>query len=165
MPSLRLRPRFRYVSKSSTQQIQDQIIQALQGPDAPCIGTTVSGYTVLKIQPKDQHFWSPQLGLSFEDQEGGALVRGLYGPSPNIWTLFSFGYAALGAGILFIGLIGLSKLSLDMDASILWWVPILSVAILVMYIIAQTGKKLGAEQITIIHQFLEKAMSERIQIH
>ena len=108
--------------------------------------------------PEDQrHYWSPQLSLSFEEEQDTTIVRGLFGPRPTVWGLFVFFYSVIGIGILIIATIGLSKLSLDKPADILWWVPVLTLIFLSLYLVSFFGQKVGRKQMITLYRFFEEA--------
>jgi hypothetical protein len=164
MTSYRIRPRFQHLVSQSPAEVQEKIKQKLDDPDSRCVGRIVHGFIVLRIPHKDQHYWSPQLSLSLEEEDSGTLIRGLYGPKPTIWAMFTFGYASLGLIGLFTGIIGLSRWSLDMSAPILWVVPVTIVLAAALYVIAQTGQKVGVEQTFTLHHFYEDAVGERVHV-
>ena len=97
MTSFRIRPRFKTTSHLSPIEIQQRLEKRLQSHPNDCIGKVIPNYVVLKIPKKEQHYWSPQLSLQLEESEtADTVIRGLYGPSPNVWSLFTFGYASMG---------------------------------------------------------------------
>jgi hypothetical protein len=151
-----VRPRFRVETKISMSELTDRINTALKSGSAPCRGFVKNGHGRLTIPPQDQHYWSPQLSLSMEEEDGTTIIRGLYGPRPTVWTMFVFFYAAIGFAILIISLIGASYVTLEKSASILWAVPILVVVFLSLYLVAYSGKKLGYDQIVTLHGFIEE---------
>jgi uncharacterized membrane protein len=102
------------------------------------------------------------LDLSFEQEGETVIVRGLYGPKPTLWVLFFFGYAIIGLLTLFLGIWGFSVWTLGGDASILWAIPGLGVAALILYLVSQAGQKLGAQQMFEIHHFYEGITKDRI---
>ena len=79
--------------------------------------------------------------------------------------MFIFLYTGIGVCILFGGLYGLSRLSLNLEAPILWAVPALLGLALLLYIIAQVGQKLGAQQMFDLHHFLEGAIEKKVRIY
>lgn len=166
MTSIRIRPRFQQRitrSPESLMQLFEQFITDEKG----CIVSIIpDNHVLLKINASEHHFWSPQLWLTFDaESDGTTLLRGLYGPSPSVWTLFVFGYGGLGVAALFITMAGLSQLSLDMPAPILWALPFIVLLALGIYITAQVGQKLGVQQTFELHQFLETTLEEKISIH
>jgi hypothetical protein len=140
--------------------------QQLTDEDNCIVSIIPDNHVLLKIGVSEHHFWSPQLWLTFDtESDGNTLLRGLYGPGPSVWTLFVFGYGALGVAALFIAMAGLAQLNLDMPAPILWALPFIGLCALGIYITAQVGQKLGAQQTFQLHQFLETTLEEKISIH
>ena len=166
MTSIRIRPRFKDVYSITPQEVEQQVREHLKLPDCPCIAKIIPGFIVLNVLPKNQHFWSPQLSLSFEKDEESdkTIIRGLYGPNPTVWAIFTFGYGAISILALFLGFYGFSQYSLGQDASILWSLPVLAIAAVVLYFVAQFGQKLGVEQTFTLHHFFEESVGHRIHI-
>jgi hypothetical protein len=167
MTSIRIRPRFQqHITRSSESLLQLFEQQFITG-EPSCTGTIIpDNHVLIKINPSERHFWSPQLWLTFDtEDDGNTLLRGLYGPGPSVWTLFVFGYGALGVAALFIAMAGFAQLNLDMPAPILWALPFIGLCALGIYITAQVGQKLGAQQTFQLHQFLETTLEEKISIH
>jgi len=167
MTSFRLRPRFKFHTKHTCDEIKERIEAKLSQGEQDCFAEYSNHHIFLKINPKEQHYWSPQLDLTCETQEEkeGTMIKGLYGPHPHVWTFFMFSYLGLATLATFIGLIGLARLSLDLNSSILWIVPGLGLLGLILYISSQMGQKVGVEQTFVLHHFLEEVLEERIHVH
>jgi hypothetical protein len=166
--SVHIRPRFKQSSKLDMEELQTKIRTLLDAEGAQCTGTMITGHIVLRIPIEDRHFWSPQLSLSLEDLDepaGGTLIRGLYGPNPTVWALFAFGYSAIGFMALFISIIGFSQKNLGQAAPILWVLPFLFLGVIVLYLVAQAGQRLGADEMRTLHHFYENAVGERVEVH
>jgi hypothetical protein len=145
-----------------------QLVQKhLEELNCGCSANILPNFIVLNIRAQDQHFWSPQLSISFEPDEENpefTVIRGLYGPNPTVWALFTYGYAALGILGTFLGMYGFSQYSLGQPSAILWSLPVLAILALVLYIVAQFGQKVGAEQMFTLHHFFEDSIGHRIHI-
>jgi len=90
--------------------------------------------------------WSPHLSVQVEYREGGSLLRGRYGPHPELWTLFVFLYAAVGF-LTVIGLVlGFVQWQSGMDPWGLWSTGIGAVGLGILYLISMAGQRLGAHQ-------------------
>lgn len=166
MTSFRVRPRFQTIVAAPLTVLEDRIREHLRQPDAPCVGRIIPGHIVLSVPERELHFWSPQLSLSLEEEEnGGTMVRGLYGPAPSIWLMFAFGYGVLGFLMMIVAIIGFSGVSLGLSAPILWALPFLAGGMIALYLIAQVGQKVGAEQTFTLHHFFEDAIKEKVHIH
>ena len=146
----------------SIEQLIGKIEHNLNQPNATCLGHIhVMGGT-LSLPLEQQHYWSPQLSLSFEDEQGGTIVRGLFGPRPAVWGMFVFFYSVIGIATLIVATIGFSKLSLGKPSSLLWLVPVLVMVFLSLYLVSFYGQKMGRKQMAILHQFMEKATGLKI---
>ena len=166
MTSIRIRPRFKLSTSYSPEELISKIKLRLEEGGNNCYAESLlKNFIVLKIEKEEQHFWSPQLTLSIDKLENGSFIRGLYTPKPTIWSMFVFFYTGIGVCILFGGLYGLSRLSLNLEAPILWAIPVLVGLALLLYIIAQIGQKLGAQQMFYLHHFIENAIDKKVRIY
>ncbi|MCE7996509.1 MAG: hypothetical protein HEP71_31345 [Roseivirga sp.] len=166
MSSFRVRPRFNETLSLSQQEFKDNIQGALDSEEG-VTGSVSDTYCVLKIPLEERHYWSPQLTLTLEQEEDEnkeLQVRGLYGPKPSVWAAFFMSYAAIGILILFIGVIGMSQAMLSKPSPILWAIPVLALVALILYLVAQSGQKVGAEQMFRIHHFYEALVKHRVAI-
>ena len=166
MTSIRIRPRFKDTYHVTPKVLEEQVREQLRLKDCPCTAKIIPGFIVLKVLENEQHFWSPQLSLSFDLDESGerTIIRGLYGPNPTVWAIFTFGYGAIAVLALFLGFYGFSQYSLGQNAAILWSLPILGLAATALYVIAQFGQKLGVEQTFTLHHFFEDTIKHRIHL-
>ncbi len=162
MSSFRIRPRFKHALTGQSNDIQNRLL--LEVNPERLLAVHVPGHVYLKIHPNHRQVWSPQLNLSFEQEGEQVVIRGLYGPNPTLWSIFFFGYAALGILSLFAAMWGFSQYSLGQPAWTLWVLPILGGLALMMYLAAQAGQKLGAQQMFELHHFYETVMQTRQNI-
>jgi hypothetical protein len=149
------------------EEVGDLVRKHMAELDCGCSAKILPGFIVLNVRKQEEHFWSPQLSLSFEvdeENEEFTIIRGLYGPNPTVWALFTYGYAALGILATFLGMYGFSQYTLGQNAAILWSLPVFAVLALVLYLVAQFGQKLGAEQMFTLHHFFEDSVGHRIHI-
>ena len=80
-------------------------------------------------------------------------------------ALFFFSYVTLGLSSIFLGMWGFSRWSLGLSTDILWGLPILATIALVLYLLAQTGQKMGAQEMFDLHHFYEEVIHEKIEIN
>lgn len=166
MTSFRVRPKFKITSEKPVRELVDLINRKLESnTSVPVEGKVFHTHGLFRITPEQQHYWSPQLNISFEEtDEHKTIIRGMYGPHPSVWAVFLMGYALLGIGTLVISLLGLVRMSLKLDSSILWTLPFLVGGLVILWFLAQTGQKVGVEQTFIIHHFFEEAIEEPVHI-
>ena len=167
MSSFRIRPRFEVEVQKTIPEVIDTFKNALKNPDAPCRGVAMQDHITLRVPEKEKHFWSPQLSLLLVENEQkpeSITVTGVYGPMPNVWTMFALSYLAIGVLFIFISIVGFSQKMLGMDSAILWTLPALAIVAGVLYFLSQMGQKLGAEQMFMIHHFFEENIGMKIHI-
>ena len=164
MSSFKIRPRFKHTVSGKLEDLELRLLNGLAKKSDSFISNHLPGHLYIKIHPDHQHFWSPQLHLSLEQVDDNVVIRGLYGPNPTVWAIFFFGYVALGILSLFVGMWGFSRYSLGMDASILWCLPVFGAIALILYVSAQTGQKLGAQQLFDIHHLYEELMGSQVTV-
>lgn len=154
-----IRPRFKTHHNLKPDQIENCISEAFKKDQKGIYGTVLEGHATIFVPQQDQHYWSPQLSLSFEKDEAGSVLRGLFGPRPEVWTMFVLFYSLIGFAVLVISVIGYSQWSLGNSGAILWWVPILSLVFLTLYLVAYFGQKLGRKQMRILKEFIEENLN------
>lgn len=159
MTDLRLRPRFEFVVAIEPNDALRRLDTILKDPSSRVSGTVFTSSAVLKVPPDEVHFWSPQLQVSIDPHlPSGAVIRGLFGPQPTIWSLFVALYVAIG----FLGSMGVvygyADWTLGGSGMALWCGPIAAVAALMVYISARTGRRLGVPQMHLLRNALDKAL-------
>lgn len=164
MTSFRIRPRFKSTISLKPEEIREAFRQKLSSENTGCVLTFYTNHILLKIAPNAQHYWSPQLDISMEETEEGTLIRGLYGPKPSVWAMFTFAYLAIGVAATFIAMLGISRLSLGMSAYILWLLPFFAGLAILLYVGSQLGQKLGAAQLFTLHHLFEEIVHKRAEI-
>jgi hypothetical protein len=147
MSSFRLRPRFRHITDSEFEDIRKMVENEIKTKESKCKLDIRKGHISVKIPEAERTFWSPQLDLMIEkvEEDEKTLIRGHYGPNPNTWALFTYGYVILGILFVSAGIWGMAKLTLNKPAPELWLLLVITGLAATLYIIAQFGQKLGAE--------------------
>ena len=163
LPHYRVRPRFKIETKFPMEHWEEKIRNGLMDEDANCLGKVTPGFVTLSLPIEEQRYWSPQLTITMEETEEGSILRGLYAPRPTVWTMFVFFYSIIGFTIMSVGVVGLSNISLNKPGTILWWVPILVLVFFSLYGVAYFGQKMARNQITCLHQFLNKSTGLEIE--
>lgn len=164
MSSFKLRPRFRKVCTGTIEEHTSDFKELFNQTD-DFDGSVATSFIKIRIATKDNHYWSPELSLMLEDHEKGTLIRGLYSPKSSVWTMFAFAYGTIA--LLLVGLLiwGGVVWQMNNDPSLLTMgVPVLLGIGLLVYLIAQFGQKIGAEQMFALHHFFEDSIKERVHI-
>ena len=157
MSDLTFRPRFRIESDFTCEEIENMINSKLQTANPDGFGSTFTpGHFILRIHPSKKHFWSPQMDISIrnEDDDEHTVIRCLLAPAPTVWTMFMFLYALTGFGALVGFMIASSQYSLNKDIWGVWMgAGFLGVGI-ILYGIAQAGKKLAQDEMYRLRHFI-----------
>ena len=164
MASFRVRPKFEMRSSKTVEEIITVVKEKLKDNTHNLHGQAMQDHITIRVNRSHCHYWSPQLSILMfrEPDEVTTKIVGVYGPMPNVWTLFTFTYLAVGVLSVFISIIGFSQRALNLDAKILYALPILAIIAIGMYIFSQMGQKLGAAQTYAIHYFFEEAIGEKV---
>ena len=162
MASFRVRPRFEIESKKSMEEIISLVKENLKHNSHNLHGQAMQDHITIRINKSHRHYWSPQLSILMQrdPEDTETTITGIYGPMPNVWTLFAMGYLAIGVLFTFISIIGFSQKALGNESKILWMLPVLATIAAFMYLSSQFGQKLGAAQTYAIHYFFEEALGE-----
>lgn len=155
---LRIRPRFKLQIAHPPEEVKKRLTNALKLSDHICKGSIVDNHVMLRIPKNQQQYWSPQLHLELEENEGGTLIRGLFGPKPGVWTMFVFFYSAIGF-LTLLGLIfGLSQMMLKMNAFALWSLPVGGIILIGLFTMSKAGQRMSYDQMQQLKLFVDKAI-------
>ena len=165
MSSFRLRPRFSHTLDMDVEAARELIVNHAREQADRSEVKSFPGYVSLHVVEKDSHYWSPRLSLSLEPGSAGTTrVEGTYGPGTNVWAAFLYGYLLVGSIGLFSGLLGACQFWLGMQAWGLWIATLMLLIAAGMYLSAQFGQKIGAQQTFLLHQIYEAAVGQSVAI-
>lgn len=161
MEKIEIRPRFQRKVSCSQEDIIERFSTALNKEDIPVTGTIADHYVYLKIPHQDQHYWSPQLTINVEGEQGnGSTVKGLFGPRGSVWLMYIFFYTILSVAALFIAIMGFSQMNLGVSARILWFLPVLAILFVLAFGTAKAGQKLGHDEMHLLYDFFEETLQK-----
>lgn len=161
----RIRPKVRFQSHLSPGEVISKLREHLKKTNATCEGQTTVHFASIYPPEDQQHFWSPQLTLTFDETDTGCTVKGLFGPRPSVWTMFVFFYSVIGFAFFMVTMIALSFYSLQMENNLVWLIPVLLAILLSLFLVAYAGQKFGHRQIIIIQKFVEEALDIKLEIN
>lgn len=150
---MEIRPRWSRDLTVEKESIMTQFKSNLES-DEEVVASVWDHHIILKIPHEKQHFWSPQLTVSFEEMEDGKTrVRGLCGPRPTVWMMFVFFYFILGFTGTMVMIMGFSQMNLGLSAGILWLLPAIGFLILMVYLSAKAGQKMARAEMETLYDF------------
>lgn len=160
MSGFEIRPRFREEAPVTKDFLKDFFKKRLEKSKESITGVVWDHQVILKIPTEEQHFWSPQLSLSLEWQEGGVVIRGMIGPRSSVWLMFVFFYFFLGFIAMIVSVMGFSQLNLGLSAGILWLLPVIGIIIGLMLFSARTGQRLGRAEMEKLYNYYQATVKE-----
>lgn len=155
-----IRPRFRFTLSLSEKEVHQRISQQKDKDDYLIVRTEGDQYK-LDIPIKDRHYWTPQMSFRVEkdwDDPAKTEVRGLIGPRPAVWTMFTLIYLAIGTLGFSLSFWGLSKWMLGEFSQWVWAFPISLLIMLTAYRAGKYGEKLGHDQMEVLKDFLRASL-------
>lgn len=158
MAAPRMRPRFERVVPTSLDATLDGFRQYLNGASAGCTGSITGCHVRLRVPAARRHTWTPHLDVEVEPHGEGALVRGLFGPDPGIWTFIVALYAILGFSVLGGLIFAVSQWAIGQAPTALWSVPVALVLAGIVYGVALVGQGLSQAQMIELRACLDEAL-------
>ena len=154
-----LKPRFKLRYKESKDEIIGKFKRRLKDPDCTYLSKVIDHHVVIDVREEEEHFWSPQLHVEIEEEDGLTVVKGILGPKPKIWTFFMFLHFVVAVSFFVFFVIFYSNWSLDQDYGFAMTMCLLMPVLwIVLYFAGQLGKKFGYEQMKGLHGFLLRVL-------
>ncbi|MGB1312565.1 MAG: GTP-binding protein [Bizionia paragorgiae] len=155
-----LRPRFKFDVNQDNETLL-KVFEDTKNTQRDFIVSRIDDHVFIKIPKAKQHFWSPQLHLeiSENDTKGTCTIRGLFGPSPTVWTMFMFFHFIVACLFFGFGVWAYSNWTLDTNYSLQLFVALFMVLIwLALYFGGSIGKKTGSGQMHELHGFMRNTL-------
>lgn len=159
----KIRPRFVMYSHATVDDICSRYKVILKTKGTPFTGKVRQGYISIFPNEDHHHYWSPHLSVIVEQDEENSdqtILRGLYGPSPAVWTMFVFIYAIFVLAFIIVTVIGLANKSIGESTMILWALPLLAILYLSIYATSYFGQRKGRQQLKIIDSFFMMVLDD-----
>lgn len=160
-----IRPRFYLKSFAAAEDLKLAVSENFI-VDKTVIPEITQDLILLKIPKIEQHYWSPELTVRFENNEYIDYTRVccLAGPKQSVWLLFTFIYAFIALATLFAGMFGLVKYSTSGTTTWLWSIPIGVFLISTIFISAKIGQKKGRDQTLHLVSFLYHSLATKGEV-
>lgn len=155
-----LRPRFKMNFEESQQNLIAKFKDNIKNADCKYCIKVIDGHIVIDISAEENHFWSPQLNIEIERiGENRSLVKGLFGPKPQVWTLFMFIHFAMAVAFISFSIAAYVQWILKGDYKAALIVTLaLPILWIVMYFLGRIGKKTGHKQMDELHEFMMETL-------
>ena len=161
---IHLRPRFKMLFDENQDNLIGKFRDNLNDGECKYCSKIVDGHIVIDVPVEENHFWSPQLNIEVEKGEKGkTVVKGLFGPKPNVWTLFMFFHFAVAVAFIGFSVMAYVKWTLKSDYTFsLVMVVALPILWVIMYFLGRIGKKTGHKQMDELHEFMMKTLEKEV---
>ena len=156
-----LRPRFTIDLNDNDEEVLAQFSTEFKSDDCKFLGNIVDGHIFISVSKEEEHFWSPQLHLEIlKKTETTSLLKGLFGPKPQVWTLFMFIHFIIGISFLGFGVLLFTRISLNEPILL----PLIMMVFLplfwtLLYFLGKVGKDTGKNQMKDLHDFMIKVIN------
>ncbi len=160
LEKLHLRPRFKYKVHDSADKSLATLRAHFDASEYKFRGEFVGEHIIITVNKNDEHYWSPSVSLRILQHKEGSIIKGLFGPRPEVWTLFAFLRFAMLTASIFLTIIGLAQLTLDNTPWALYGLlPILALAVIV-WIAGRIGKQAGQSQMDLLKNYVFTALKD-----
>ncbi|WP_158840797.1 GTP-binding protein [Polaribacter sp. L3A8] len=151
-----LRPRFSIDLNENSDELLKRITMYLKSDACIYKSRVVEKHVFIDIADNKSHFWSPQLHFEVVDVvENSSTLKGLFGPKPQVWTLFMFVHFVVAT--LFLGFSVFAYVKHRLGESLVFPVAILVALPLIwmlLYFLGSIGKETEKKQMKELHDFL-----------
>jgi len=151
-----LRPRFTIDLDENHEKIIDKFKRSLKEKESKYPSRFSDGHIIVDVPRKEEHFWSPQLNMEIiETENNKSMLKGLFGPKPQVWTLFMFIHFVVGISFLIFAVMLYVNWSLERDFIMpLMLVIFLPILWAVLYFLGRIGKSTGHKQMDDLHDLM-----------
>lgn len=156
-----LRPRFTIACDETVSAIMDTFSFHLKKKEEKLRSKIANNHIFIDIIEEETHFWSPQLHIQVVDEEGSVKIKGLFGPKPQVWTLFMFVH--FGVATAFIGACMMFYVKNKLGGSIILPVIMMILSPIVwflLYFLGSIGKEKSKPQMNSLKQFVKDVLNE-----
>lgn len=122
----------------------------------------VDNHVVIDVPENETHFWSPQLHIEIEElTKETSVVKGLFGPKPQVWTLFMFLHFFVATAFLVFGVIAYSNWSLNKTSLLsIVMLIVLPIVWVLLYFVGTIGKSTGKKQMDELKKFTKELLNK-----
>lgn len=155
-----LRPRFKMELNKNNESVL-KAFEDSKSTQKEFIIHRVNDHVFIRLPKHKQHFWSPELHLEINAvNDTSALLHGLFGPKPSVWTMFMFFHFIVAGLFIAFGIWAYSNWSLKTDFTLQLFVVILMVVFWFgLYFSGRLGKAAGKSQMHQLYNFMYKILN------
>ncbi|WP_288955975.1 GTP-binding protein [uncultured Polaribacter sp.] len=153
---INLRPRFSIDLQENSESLLQRITDYLKSEECVYKHRVVDNHFFIDIPENKSHFWSPQLHFEVvKVDEYSSAIKGLFGPKPQVWTLFMFVHFVVAT--MFLGFGVMTYVRYRLDESLIFPIAMLVTLPLIwilLYFLGKIGKDTGKNQMKELHDLV-----------
>ncbi|MGV4415426.1 hypothetical protein [Chryseobacterium sp. T1] len=159
LTSIRTRIRFKLKTNLTPEAYSENLKEYLAENTTEFTGNINTEIATIYVRNDNQQFWKPNLSLRTELDDNTTYIRGIFGPSPSVWTFFMFLYFLFSiAWMVFFTMYYVEKQIESNDYPWSLGVSFVALALLIStYIAAQVGQRLSKKEIKQLRKFAEES--------
>ncbi len=146
MPGHPIRPTFAIPLRPGPDEAMEILRERLSKTDYRGCSRSKGRCAYFFVAEEERTVWSPHLSVQVESRNPGSLLRGRFGPHPELWTLFMFLYTAVGFFTTIGLMLGFVQWQSGMDAWGLWGVWLGLPGLAILYAVSAAGQRISAHQ-------------------
>lgn len=148
----RIRPTFSISLAPDADSAMATLRERLKGTEYEECSRSMGRCADFFVRDAERRVWSPCLSVQVEPAGEGSLLRGRFGPHPELWTLFMFLYAAVGFLAVMGLMLGFVQWQSGMDAWGFWGAYLGFPGLGALYAVSATGQRLSAHQMEALRE-------------
>lgn len=152
---IRTRPRFKVFTTLTPEEYEKNLKKYIAENKEEFGGNVNKEVATICVKTEEDFYYKPYLSLRTELDEGKTVVRGVFGPSSEIWTLFVFIYSVLGlsyGSLMVLWFVG-HQIKIE---DFTWCLPVslgVIVLIIICYSAARYGQNKGKREMAQLRRF------------
>ena len=158
---MKLRPKYIKHIEKDLSETKDLLVCKLENTQNQLQCEIYDSHILVKYKKELHQVWSPQINITFREEENGTRIRGSVGPSGEIWLAFVFFYFFFA--LLFFGAasFALMQINLGHSPTIAIYVAIFGfVAVAAMYLVSYFGQYKSKQQIKYLYDWIENSLNK-----
>ncbi len=157
--SLALRPRFRFKSEMSRNEIIEKFRKELNENNPEGFTGVLTDFHIQIRFPAHKHrLWTPYMEIGLEEnlQDKTTLVRVLLTPVSPIWTLVAFLLIVASTSIFISLMLGISQIMIEQEPWGFYVAGLCTLILVGLYLIARQGQVLARKEMPILKKFADQ---------
>lgn len=158
-----LRPRFKFTVEQAPEAVIKKFRLQQEIKTQKHQIKIVGHHIIIDVAKEEDHYWSPQLHIEIEgfDDNNRALVKGLFGPKPQVWTFFMFLHFAVAFAFVVFGIMAYVKWILKTNYTFsLVMTCLMPLVWVLLYFVGRFGKKTGQKQMNELFAFCKQLIEK-----